>query len=201
MFAFAGSASAYTLSIERYNTDTIYVGDIFKLNVFIDLNYGSEGKPLEQMESAYFTIRFNYGTSNTIIDFNGDIDPYGAITSGVTYGSSVSGSGWYNAAFYDDPYKIMLALEGVDYLDPNASLHKFLLATIDFKAFMAGSSTLIFDDVAVYGPFSNEPMEGGGWNPTDVTVNNTPSSVPEPSTILLLGLGIAGLIAGRRKAS
>jgi hypothetical protein len=64
-----------------------------------------------------------------------------------------------------------------------------------------GFQNITFDAISVY-------TEWGGWGWVDaVFVDNiqlptaSPSSVPEPSIMLLLGIGLAGLVGARRRKS
>ena len=48
--------------------------------------------------------------------------------------------------------------------------------------------------------FDNLPGEGPGFGQTvDITLAQTVISTPEPTTMLLLGVGLAGLLAGRKR--
>jgi hypothetical protein len=70
-----------------------------------------------------------------------------------------------------------------------------LLATLTFDVVGAGTSGLFFSDVlfldAALGDISVEALPG--------FVTTVPE-VPEPTTALLFGLGVAGLLAARRRA-
>mgnify|MGYP003326588732 CR=1 FL=1 len=45
----------------------------------------------------------------------------------------------------------------------------------------------------------SEPQNHTGWSVSQLnTINGGPAAIPEPSTIMLIGLGLAGLLGVRR---
>ena len=95
-------------------------------------------------------------------------------------------------------------LGGVGYSDPLTYVvgaSPFTILSVDFVALPSfGSSTIdtsgIFDGPAL--ALAGSPLGPGATDPT-VHIPGTINVIPEPSTLLLLGSGILGLIGARRR--
>jgi hypothetical protein len=177
---FMGSAHAIpTTTLELSSTD-IYVGDSFDISVVVD---------------GVTDVDPIWGPDE-IISFGFDIDHTAYTASEFTYNGATVGP-----SFSDDSWRFS-DTEVAGSAFPGVSGNGILLASLSFTSLMTGSFSL--------GIISNllDMNEGlGSWvyGPLDLTnsinidVASAAAPVPEPSTILLVGTGLAGLVGFRKK--
>jgi hypothetical protein len=168
-----------------------FVGDLFNIDVVVSgLSSGESG----EIVSA-FDLDVLYDSSilsATSIAFG----PALGLTDIDTFASSIFSPGRLDFAnvsllFNDD----LAALQG----------DSVLLASLTFSAIGVGSSTLTFDTLTPPGvtlvgsdPFSTLPVDFAGS--ALLTIRERPTGVPEPGALALLGLGLLGIAAARKRS-
>ncbi len=179
----SASAQAAVLSIDPV-TQTVGVGHDVTLAVNIS-RLGDEVAP-------------SLGGFNIFLDFDPTILAFDSVVFGNQLDLGIEGS----LTLVDDSNPGVLELfelseESISDLDlsqPGA----FTLARVTFQAIAAGVSDISFG----LGPFGfGSFLSDALGDPIDFTAGSASVKVAEPSTLLLLGLGLAGLgFARRRKA-
>ncbi len=184
------SASAVAIEFVPATTDGS-VGDLFSIDVIVSgLSSGETGEIVSAFD---LDVLYDPAILNaTSIAFR----PALGLTDIDTFASSIFAPGRLDFA------NISLLLN-----DELAALQgdSVLLASLTFSAIGSGFSTLTFDTLMPPGitlvgsdPFSTLPIDFAGS--ALLTVRERPASVPEPGTLALLGLGLLGIAAARKRS-
>ncbi len=186
------SQSANAVAIELAPADTDgFVGDLFNVDVIVSgLSSGETGEIVSAFD---LDVLYDSAILNaTSIAFG----PALGLTDIDTFASSIFAPGRLDFA------NISLLLN-----DELAALQgdSVLLASLTFSAIGSGFSTRTFDTLMPPGitlvgsdPFSTLPIDFAGS--ALLTVRERPASVPEPGTLALLGLGLLGIAAARKRS-
>ena len=173
-----GTAAAVTLSLEPA-FQNVEVGG----TASVDLNISGLG---DFAPASLGAFSLDLGYDSSILGFDS-----------VSFGPYLGDETLFEADnYFDDSIPGSVYLDSVsflfdfelDALQPGS----FTLATLTFSALQVGWSDLTMDNVVLSDAF--------GYSFNDVTVNNAAvAPVPEPSTWLLMAMGLVGLIGARRK--
>ncbi len=184
-----GSAAAIEISLSP-STQNVMLGDT--VNVDVDITGLGDGAPLSL---SIFDLDVTFDSS--ILDFNSVVfgDPVlGDQLDLFGFGSFTDvlpGVGFVNL--------FELSFDFASDLDSLQS-GNFTLATLTFDSLAAGTSAL---DIFVndLGDPDGLPLTATtiGANVEVIQDTTTPTTMPEPSTIILLGLGVTALVLGRRR--
>jgi len=181
-----GSAAAIEISLSP-STQNVTLGDT--VNVDVDITGLGDGAPLSL---SIFDLDVTFDSS--ILDFNsvvfgdpvlGDqLDLFGL--GGFT--DVLPGAGFVN--LFELSFDFASDLDTLQFGD-------FTLATLTFDSLAAGTSAL---DIFVndLGDADGLPLTATTTGASVEVIKDT-TSTPEPSTIILLGLGMTALIFGRRR--
>lgn len=172
--AVAGQAMAYSISLAP-STQTIDVGNAASIN--IDLSIA----PQEELFGFDFDLAFD----PSVLSFN-NLSVHSAL-SGYLTGYTAPSAGSPGLVTFDgalDLFSIAGLTQGT-----------YTLASLSFDGIGQGSSTVdLTGDVLDLNPAS-------GLVPVSATASVTTASVPEPGSMLFLGMGLAGFAALRRARS
>jgi hypothetical protein len=140
-----------------------------------------------------------FSGDQTLLPFWDDIDTDGGI-DGEMYWQEIGNTlivQWENVAFFGSNDRATFQLQVFGLEDP--ALAQFLYTDIEgARANGGGSATIGYQDGAV-GPNDFQWSFNTAGAVSDGTVLSLIESVPEPSTMLLLGGGLLGLLLFRRK--
>ena len=174
--------------------------------------------------SAFTLITFadpSSGPANPLFNFSGGIGNTGQLTGGwMTTGLFLQTPGLGAPDFVDakftvrDPINVVNGLAGagnIDFFDStNNPLFTISFSSASYNVTSFGGAELVGNDINFSGPiipggldqfafafaFANQTLVG---NELQMTSSFTSSAVPEPATMTALGLGLAAVVARRRR--
>ncbi len=176
LFCLTTTAQAVIIELELQNA-TIMAGDSFDVNVVVD------------------TIPANDGLLSFGFDVTND--------AGLTFESATVNT----LSFLDDSalFADTDVAGFVDLMSPPVNGNDILLATLSFSATTAGNFSLgIESDLTnlnqgMFVLSQLTPIDMDASLAVSVASQPNPGQVPVPSTAFLLGMGVAGLLAGRKQ--
>lgn len=205
----ASIASAYTVRLEENsgNFDAALAGDVLTVDVFVDR---------DGVADNLVSIGVGVQTDNAVLNYDGQIAvivgdpiavPNAIFTDGGTFTWLLQTTAYGTVSPASDPGTSRVT---VDYNATNANGtgapgENVLMATLQYtvQPGQGGNVRGAFDfDFFSTGGFFISDGGGGSIKIDDqVTVINNVNVVPEPTTALLVGMGLVGLgVAGRRRA-
>jgi len=183
IFAFASHASAVTIEFEGFS-NTIY-------NAPITLNGFNFGNPLGQTQHFHQITSTGFGLPNNgtgVLLNDRDTDIY----------VEVNGGGAFTLTSVDVASATSnLPANGIEI---EGFLNSVSTGIISLVSLGNGYTTLLGSSLGTIDYLVFNGMGGGGGFVLDNLVLNEATAVPEPSTYLLFGLGLFGLIAVRSRS-
>jgi hypothetical protein len=184
------SQPAHAIAIQLQPIDTTaLVGDLISIDVFVSgLSSGETGEIVSAFD---LDVLYDPAILNaTSVTFGAAL----GLADADTFTSSFLSSGRIDFANVS-----LLLNDELDLLQGDS----ILLASLTFSAIGLGQSLLSFDTLTSPGidlvgrdPFTRLPIDFAGN--ALVTINDRPTSVPEPGMLALLALGLLGLGSARR---
>ncbi|AJE04133.1 PEP-CTERM sorting domain-containing protein [Geobacter pickeringii] len=181
-----GQAMAATISFNPLN-QSIQLGQ--QASIGVDLTLGAA----ETLQGFALDIAFNPAIL-TSTNPNPDDNVF------LNLGTFTPAVANYVANFFQDPLDLSLHLAGVGPLGSAADLltdGTFTIATLTFAGTGVGTSPVNLLGTSEYLLLGN--LATTPFAPASASVTVAP--VPEPGTVILLGLGLAGFFAYRKKVS